>query len=138
MTLTEHIDALDKMVADHASTAEIRSQIAFIGREVAALEADYTNLAENNAKLQASLSLPLADRSDSFEYRRGLYFKTNDPIPFCPHCWETNNKKIHLSGPVPMSDAAVEYWECHACNKDYHAKSGENFLAAPARPGRRR
>jgi hypothetical protein len=53
MTLTEQIDALDKMVADHATTAEIRSQIAFIGREVAALEADYTNFAAQHAQLAA-------------------------------------------------------------------------------------
>lgn len=128
MTLTEHIDALDKMVAGHASTAEIRSQIAFIGREVAALEADYAQLVQVNAERQ---------KTDSFEYRRGLYYQTGDPIPFCPHCWETSNKRIHLSGPIPMANPEIEYWECHVCDKDYDAKPGANFLAAPAQPGRR-
>jgi hypothetical protein len=44
MTLTEHIDRLDKMVTDRSATPEIRSQIALIGRQVAALQADYRKL----------------------------------------------------------------------------------------------
>ena len=52
MLLTEHIDSLDKMVADHAATCEIRSQIAFIGREVAALEANYASLHSAHTELK--------------------------------------------------------------------------------------
>jgi L-2-hydroxyglutarate oxidase LhgO len=51
-TLQEHIDDLDKMIDGRAAKDEIRSQIAFIGREVAALEADYAQLAQAHAALQ--------------------------------------------------------------------------------------
>jgi hypothetical protein len=51
-TLQEHLDDLDRMVDSGTSVAKIRSQIAFIGREVAALQADYANLADNHVKLQ--------------------------------------------------------------------------------------
>ena len=53
MTIHEHIDALDRMVDCNASKPEIRSQIAFIGREIAALTADYSQLQEAYAALQA-------------------------------------------------------------------------------------
>jgi len=139
--LQQDIDDLDRMADGSAAKDAIRSQIRLIGREVAALEADYARLAEEYAKLQASQPPPLADMPvDSFEPRRGLYYKLGDAIPFCPICWDTSNgsKKIHLSGPVPMMDETIEYWECHICDKDFSAKPRENFLAKPARPGRRR
>ena len=51
--LTNHIDDLDRMVdAGNTPKHELRSQIAFIGREVAALQADYARLAEAHATLQ--------------------------------------------------------------------------------------
>ena len=51
-TLMQHIDQLDNMVTNHASTPELRSQIAFIGREVSALQADFERLAEEHSALQ--------------------------------------------------------------------------------------
>lgn len=44
-TLQEHLDDLDRMVDTGAGKPDTRSQIAFIAREVAALEADYAHLA---------------------------------------------------------------------------------------------
>ena len=50
-TLNESLDALDSMVTNHASIPEIRSQIAHILREVAALETEYTSAVGSHAKL---------------------------------------------------------------------------------------
>jgi len=57
-TLLDHIDDLDRMVDGGAEVSKIRSQIAFIGREIAALQADFASLAEANTKLQASQAPP--------------------------------------------------------------------------------
>ena len=51
-TLQEHLDDLDRMVDNGADKPKVRSQVAFIGREVAALETDYARLAADHAKLQ--------------------------------------------------------------------------------------
>ena len=53
-SLIEHIDDLDRMVDSDASKPAVRSQIAFVGREVAALQADYASLAEAHQKLDAA------------------------------------------------------------------------------------
>jgi len=66
--------------------------------------------------------------AEALQYQRGLYYSPEDPVPFCPHCWETNQMKIHLSGPIPMSNPQVERWECHTCDKAYTATEGQNFL----------
>ena len=137
-SLPQDIDDLDRMVDTGAQKDAIRSQIRLIGREVAALEADYSRLAEDHEKLKAAQAIPSpAAPSDGFEFRRGLYYKAGDPIPFCPHCWEASSRRIHLSGPIEMMNREIEYWECHTCDKDYDAKADENFRARPARPGRR-
>ena len=52
-TLQEHLDDLDRMVDSGLPPKhEIRSQISFIGREVAALEDRYARLADAHTKLQ--------------------------------------------------------------------------------------
>jgi len=54
-TLQDHIDDLDRMVdSGSAPKHEIRSQIAFVGREVAALQAGYSALAAAHTALQQS------------------------------------------------------------------------------------
>jgi hypothetical protein len=55
-TLDEHIDDLDRLVDGDAPKSNVRSQIAFIAREVAALEANYARLAEAHTKLQEAHS----------------------------------------------------------------------------------
>lgn len=142
----QDLDDLDRMVDRGATKDAIRSQIRLIGREIAALEAEYASLAEDHAKLQASHAKLQASQSlspaeaplDSFAYLRSLYYKASDPIPFCPHCWETGNRKVHLSGPIPMMDNSIECWECQACDRDYRAKQGQNFVPKLSRELRRR
>jgi hypothetical protein len=68
ISLQEHIDALDKMVVNHASVPEIRSQIAFIGREVAALEARYAQLAvKHQNSLVRTKQLEASQQKPSFQ-----------------------------------------------------------------------
>ena len=49
-TLQEDIDDLDRMVDTGAAKDAIRSQIRLISREVAALQAEYSSLAEHHSQ----------------------------------------------------------------------------------------
>jgi hypothetical protein len=49
-TLLDDVDDLDRMVDSGEATEKILSQIRFIAREVAELEADYSALAQSLAK----------------------------------------------------------------------------------------
>jgi hypothetical protein len=80
ITLQEHLNELDRMVTNHASVAEIRSQASFIAREVAVLEADYASLAETHAKLRATnadFDKQFSDMKAEFE-RKILEMKARD------------------------------------------------------------
>lgn len=68
-TLQEHIDDLDRMVDNGAEKSNIRSQIAFIAREVTALESDYVRLAEVHTKLQEAHQI-LDAKHSAFEKKQ--------------------------------------------------------------------
>ena len=55
-TIHEDIDDLDRMVDTDAPKHAVRSQIRLIAREGAALEADYSRLAEAHAQLDKAHS----------------------------------------------------------------------------------
>lgn len=89
-TLQESIDALDRMVTQGTSVPELRSQIAFIAREVAALEAEYVGALDDNAKLQTSQPTSTTP-SEQEQFHNGIKFirstKTGGKwMAFCPKC----------------------------------------------------
>ena len=80
----------------------------------------------------ASRGLEIRQLADALKekpsYYRQLYWLPNDPIPFCPHCYENEDKLLHLSGPLEVwSNEEIEAWNCDVCSRDYHAKPGQDF-----------
>jgi multidrug efflux pump subunit AcrA (membrane-fusion protein) len=70
ITLQEHLDALDRMVTQGTSVPELRSQIAFITREVAALEARHVSAEDSIAELETTktaFDAQLAEMKSDFE-----------------------------------------------------------------------
>jgi hypothetical protein len=96
-TLHEHIDDLDRMVDRGAEKPNIRSQIAFIAREVATLEADYARLADahtnlQEAKLRFDAQLQqMKPQATQTQVVDGILFECSSRtggawLPFCPVC----------------------------------------------------
>jgi hypothetical protein len=129
--ISQDIEKLEQMVDDDATKEDVKSQLRFIAREVATLEADCAALEHELTELQsAHAEVPL-------QHSRGLLYASDDDVPFCPRCFEgPAHLRVHLFGPVPMFDPQVQRWECHTCNAAYAAKPGENFLAGSRRRGR--
>jgi len=127
-SILNDIDDLDRMVDTDAAKDAIRSQIRLIDREISAMEAEYSRLAEQHATLLAAQPPPAESSAETFTHVRGLFYAADDPIPFCSRCWEAAGRRIHLFGPIPMFHPEIERWECHTCNAGYSAKPNENFL----------
>jgi len=111
---------------------ELYSKIVEFQTEVVKLSSQNAELEQKCLKLEAELSL-----KKSLRHVRSLYHADNDPIPFCPHCWETSEKLVHLFGPKAWTQPSGEMWECHACNNDYFGQDGKNYEAEPNRRRRR-
>jgi len=60
-TLQEHLDELDRMVVGGTNIPQIRSQIAFIGREITALDADYARFIDAHTQSEQATAKALAD-----------------------------------------------------------------------------
>ena len=118
--ISQDFDELERLINENAEKDDIKSQLRFVVGQVATLEAQYATLEQEHAKLQAAHAL---------EHRRGVYYASGDPVPFCPNCYEASaGKRIHLYGPVPLMGAKAERWDCYTCNTAYAAKPGENFM----------
>jgi hypothetical protein len=68
------------------------------------------------------------------EYKRALYWANEDKTPFCPHCFENDKKRLHLTWkayPEPDKQSQVEWWICYSCDYDFvawHSKDFGKFL----------
>ena len=123
---------------------ELASLIQKVGdinlyRKIVELQAEVVKLSSRNVELEQKCSELEAElsRRKKLRHDRTLYFGDNDPIPFCPHCWETSKQLVHLFGPQALSQPGGEMWECHACNNDYFGQSGKGFQVSPSRRRRR-
>jgi hypothetical protein len=49
-------------------------------------------------------------------FKRRFYFMEDDPIPYCPKCWEVDRIAVHLDGP----DINFGYYTCHSCEETFN------------------
>ena len=63
-TIIESLEELDRMVTNHAATHEIRSQIAFVQREVIVLQADALRANEAMAALNDANARLKSEQAD--------------------------------------------------------------------------
>lgn len=91
---------------------ELYRKIVELEEEVLALNRDNRNLSDQVSNLQQKLSF-----SSKLTHKPPLYYAENDPAPFCPRCWENDQKPIHLVGQNNQYDCPLclhYYWrEAH-------------------------
>ena len=103
-------------------------------RKIVELQAEIVKLSTKNFELEKTcfdFREKFAQKSN-LRHARQLYYLESDPIPFCPRCWETTEKMIHLFS-TEMLSPDVERWGCHVCQYDFTAKPGEAFSATKSR-----
>jgi tRNA(Ile2) C34 agmatinyltransferase TiaS len=66
---------------------------------------------EENKELKEKLQLK---QKMIFEEKIGFYGQENDEVPFCPRCWESDSKAIHLRGPNIHGN-----YKCPQCKTRY-------------------
>lgn len=99
------------------------------------------DLQEDNLALRkriTELELELATKVN-LRFERNVYFKEGDNIPFCPYCYESENKLIHVVGPHKLSNSELSWlsWSCPDCNSSFEEKDGGDFKCFPRRRSNR-
>jgi hypothetical protein len=71
-----------------------------------------------------------SNQKKSLKHERALYWMADDTVPFCPHCYETDGKLIHMFGPYNASaDGKQKRYACQRCFHDFHCREEGAFHA---------
>lgn len=85
---------------------------------------EITRTSRKQAERVEELESKLHDRgSMRFVQEIGWYVKEGDRVPFCPHCWEGNEKVVHLA------DFTDTIKQCPVCETALVNRNGKWHLA---------
>ncbi|MDP8247044.1 MAG: hypothetical protein P9M00_02815 [Candidatus Tritonobacter lacicola] len=93
-------------------------------REIIDLEAEALALAKVNLDLQRE-NMELKDKLrviKGLKFKRPLYYAEDDEVPYCPVCWEKDQKQIHLQ----CIEHTVRY-RCLVCDSYFNLEKERPF-----------
>lgn len=112
-TLSTGIDAVKKL-ADLAMKTqnidlqegilELREQLLFAKESLLNAKEEISDLKEENRKLLQELEKSKQTASTEMEFRKAAYYVkgSKDDGPYCPRCFDSDNKKVRLSKLGPL------------------------------------
>jgi hypothetical protein len=109
-----------KEIADLArkyNDDELNQKIVKLEEEIVEFTLQIGSLEEETQELKRTFSV-----SKKMKFKKPLYYQEDDPIPFCPRCWEKDRKPVHLLGPVKVG-AGLRYG-CPNC-KGFFVQEGK-------------
>ena len=95
---------------------ELNDKIDAFEREIVELTLQIGSLEEENGELKRTLSL-----IQKMRFKKPFYYQEDDPVPFCPRCWEKEKNPVHLYGPVKVA-TGLRYG-CPQC-KEFFVEEG--------------
>jgi hypothetical protein len=90
-------------------------------RKIVELEGEIIELTKTNRELEeknVDLKKKLEIKS-KMEFKKPFYFMGDDKQPYCPLCWESVQKAIHLVGPETGPYKSKPWYSCPNCEKTY-------------------
>lgn len=103
-------------LAEKYNDEELNQKIMELENQILALITQMHSLEEAHEERERTLSL-----IKKMQFKKPFYFQEDDPVPFCPHCWEREKNPVHLLGPVKV---AVGFrYGCPSC-KEYFLVGG--------------
>ena len=88
-------------------------------RKIVELEGEIIEITRDNHALTTrvqELTATLANSQDLI-FREPFYYVEEDLVPFCPKCWESDKKTIHLVNGG--RNGRETKFDCMQCNKTY-------------------
>jgi hypothetical protein len=90
-------------------------------RKIVELEGEIIELTRSNQSLEEEVAeiKGLLAFSKRLTFRQPYYYAEDDDVPYCPQCWEADQKPIHLIGR--HSSEGMNY-SCTNCQTTYTAR----------------
>ena len=93
------------------STVEAQEKIMELREAAIELQEENLDLKQKVSKLEE-----LVNKKKSMGFRAPFYYVEDDEIPFCPRCWEVENKAVHF--PPPFNSSRGLSYTCVECNSN--------------------
>jgi hypothetical protein len=115
MGIMENVKEIAEFVKKY-NDDELNQKIGALEGQILALITQIRSLEEASEESERTLSL-----IKKMQFKKPFYFQEDDPVPFCPSCWEKEKNPVHLLGPVKV--AAGFRYGCPNC-KGYFMVGG--------------
>ncbi len=121
------VDTVKDMVVlvQKADNVELLKQVLALQNDALRTTQEVQQLKDRIRELEGLLAA-----SKAMTFRAPFYFATDDPVAFCPRCWEKDHKALHLLHTPP------NYYECHSCKTTIrwpHDNSSSGFVSSEPR-----
>jgi hypothetical protein len=97
-------------LAKKGMTIEFQEKLMELREQALELQEENQKLRMRVAELEGKTK-----RRDEMQFRPPYYFRIGDKIPFCPTCWENEEKAIHMRAYIGEGDSR-SYCHCAVCN----------------------
>jgi hypothetical protein len=108
-------------LAKRGMTIELQEQLRQLRKEALELEEENLCLKKENRKLKERIEL-----QETVKFRRRMYWREGDEVPFCPYCYEKSHLLIHLSGPQQRQGGRL--LACPECRTEYWTSGEKDFI----------
>jgi hypothetical protein len=83
---------------------------------------DFVLLMETNQELRSEVQQLKSELrlKAAMSFKAPLYYQEGDRTPYCPSCFENNNRAIHL---VSWDKGAGVHWFCQVCQQSFYTTS---------------
>ena len=116
-------------IAKKIITLEDREKIMSLREAALELQEENLTLKTANKDLESKLKV-----AGELTFKNQFYWKEGDTTPFCPRCWEKDQRVIHVSPENSKNYDKIR--TCPECSRDY--KTGNLPYPMPVAVSRRR
>jgi len=108
-------------LAKKGMTIELQEKIMQLREEALELQEENLKLKRENIVLKKKEKL-----QEKVKYKRKVYYREGDEVPFCPYCYEKHQLLIHLTPRYEQYEGGQVY-ECRECKTMYRTIGQDNF-----------
>jgi hypothetical protein len=104
-------------LAKKGMTLEAQEMMMQLREEALGLQEENLRLKAENLKLKAQIGL-----QETVHFRRRVYWRDGDELPYCPYCYEKSHLLIHLASPIKQPEGL--HHDCPECERTYLTTDG--------------
>ncbi len=109
-------------LAKKGMSIELQQKIMQLREEALELQEENLKLKTENLKLKKKEEL-----QEKVKFKRKVYYREGDEVPFCPYCYEKHQLLIHLNRRGE-DEKGGQFHDCQECKIEYRVVGEDDFV----------